>query len=127
MFISFIHLGRSFCACFNLLCMAEIVGLRIHNVDMDIKDDMELRWILKIHEEYIELNRISLFSVSTKVQMDEHHYVLQHVNIMNLMVHQRNILNILEVKCNMLQNLGLNICKDSCSSMSNNKDPTSIS
>jgi hypothetical protein len=50
--------------------------------------------------------------------------ITQHSNVMNLLVQQKKWLDILEVECNMLRNLALNLRRDSLSSASNDKDPT---
>jgi hypothetical protein len=70
---------------------------------MENRDIIEFRRTLKRHEEYIQSNKTSLFSVTTKMHENEHHCVSQHATIMNLLVQQRQRIDILEAKCSMLR------------------------
>jgi hypothetical protein len=44
---------------------------------MDNRDVMELRRVLRRHEEQTQSNRASLFSITTKVYENEHHSALK--------------------------------------------------
>jgi hypothetical protein len=104
------------------LCLDWFVG--DHSANTKNRDVLEFRKIQRIYEEYIQPNKTSLFSITTKTYENKHHCLSQHATIINLLVHQNKKLDILEVECSVLQNLTLNLHKDTLSSPSNIKDST---
>jgi len=81
---------------------------------------MEFKRTLKGHEEIIQDNRNFLFSLTTKLHENEHRYASQHATIMNLLFQQRQKLDVLEVECNILRILAINLNKEAQSTTSNN-------
>jgi Golgi nucleoside diphosphatase len=76
---------------------------------MDNRDVLEFRKFLRSHKEYIQSNMTYLLFFTSKVHENDHHCISQHANIMNLLLHQKKMMDILDVECNMLQNLALYI------------------
>jgi hypothetical protein len=56
---------------------------------MENREVLEFKRTLRRHEEYIQSNMTSLFSITTKVHENEHLCVSQHASIMNLLVQQK--------------------------------------
>lgn len=86
---------------------------------MDNRDIHEFNEILRRHEDIIQSNSCLLFLVTEKVHENEHNCISQHGKIINLPVHQKQRINALEAKSNKLQNLGLNLRKESLPTASN--------
>lgn len=84
---------------------------------MDNRDIQEFNKILRRQEDIIQSNRSLLFLVTKKkklkkVHENEHNCFSQHAKIINLPVHQKQRINVLETESNMLQNLALNLRKE---------------
>jgi len=62
---------------------------------MDNKGILEFRRILWRLEEIIQSNMSSLVLVKTKMHKNKHHFISQHANIMTLMVHKKQRIEIL--------------------------------
>jgi hypothetical protein len=60
----------------------DFAGLEI----IDNRDDMEQRRILRRHEDFIQSNRNSFLSVTSKVQENENLCISAHANVMSLIV-----------------------------------------
>jgi hypothetical protein len=79
---------------------------------MDYRELQEVRRVLQNHEEKIQCNRTSLFSVTTKVHDNEHQAISQFATIMGTLVQQKQQIATLEAKCSMLRNMVLNLSKE---------------
>lgn len=67
-----------------------VLGLEI----MDFKDVHEIQRTLLRHEESIQCNISSLFSVTSKVHENEYQCTTQNATIMNLLVQQRQNIDV---------------------------------
>jgi len=59
------------------------------------------------------MQQILHFLVISKVHENEHKCTSQNVIIMNTLVQQKKNIDVLEVECNMLRNMVINLSKDS--------------
>jgi hypothetical protein len=78
---------------------------------------------LRKHEDFINRNRMSIFSVTTKVHENEHQCISQNEVIMDTLLQQTKQIQALEVECSMLRNMVYNINKGSQSIASNFRMP----
>lgn len=90
-------------------------------VSMDYMELQEIRRVLRNHEESIQCNRISLFSVSTTVHENEHQAISQFASILGTLVQQKQPIATLEAECSMLQNMVVNLSKGTQSGPSNQR------
>lgn len=77
-----------------MVWLAELGAL---STDMENREVLEFNRTLRRHKEYIQSNRTSLFSVTTKVHEIEHLFVSQHASIVNFLIQQKQRLDNLEV------------------------------
>jgi hypothetical protein len=80
-----------------------------NRVLMDYLELQEIRRILKNHEETIQCNMTSIFSITTKVHENEHWVIYEIATIMGTLVQQKHQIVVLEAVCNMLRNMVLNL------------------
>jgi hypothetical protein len=86
---------------------------------MDHHDLQELRRILRMHEEMVQGNRTSIFSLISKFHEYEQQCISQIAEVMSTLVQVKQQLAILEAECNFLKNLVENLNKDAQSVASN--------
>jgi hypothetical protein len=86
---------------------------------MDYREIQEMHRVLCRHEDFINSNRTSIFSVTTKVHENEHQCISQNAVIMDTLVQQKRQIQVLEVECSMLRNMVCNLSKGSHSAASN--------
>jgi hypothetical protein len=101
-------------------CSIKCIGL------MDYREAQEIWRALHRHEESIQCNRTSIFSITSKFHENEHHCLTQNPIIMNTLAQQKQQIDSSEAMCNMLRNLVLKLIKISQSTTSNHKISTNI-
>jgi hypothetical protein len=69
---------------------------------MDSRDLQEIHKILWWREETLHGNNITLKSIYISVHDNEQHCASQNANFMNLLVQQRQKMDVLEAECGML-------------------------
>jgi hypothetical protein len=72
---------------------------------MEPRDLMELIRILRTHEDMVQENRYSIFSLIYKFMEFEQQCMAQLTKIMNTLLRVKQQLAILETKCNLLKNM----------------------
>ena len=91
---------------------------------IDYREAQDIQREIHRHEESIQCNRTSIFSVTSKFHENEQQCSAQNSIIMNTLAHQKQQNDAPEVECNMLINLVLNLSKISQSTTSNFKIST---
>lgn len=84
---------------------------------MDNKEAQEFCRALHRHGGFINNNRTSIFSVTTKVHENEHQCISQNALVMDTLVQWKR--QVLEAECSMLRNMVCNLGKGSHSVASN--------
>jgi len=79
---------------------------------MDYIELQEIGRVLQSHEEMIQSNKTSIFFVTSKVHDSEQQLISQIASIIHTLVQLNHKISTLEVECNMIRNLVLNLCKD---------------
>jgi hypothetical protein len=93
----------------------------VHLQTMDHRDLIELRRVLRSHEDMVQENKVSILSLITKFNKCEKHCMVQITGIMNTLLQVKQQLAILKTKCNFLKNLVENLNKDAHSMTSNQR------
>jgi len=78
---------------------------------MDYRELQEIQRVLWMHEETIQCNRNSIFLVTSKVHENKHQCTYQIASIMHTLVQQKQQITTLDVECNMLRNMVVNLSK----------------
>jgi hypothetical protein len=78
---------------------------------MDYQELREMRRTLRNHEEFIHANRSLIYTANRKIHENEQNVMSQVAMTMATHVQQKHQMVILEAKCNMLQNLVMNMSK----------------
>jgi hypothetical protein len=86
---------------------------------MDYWDLKEIHRAFRRHEEGIQGNMTSLFSMTSKFQENECNCTSHYATIMNQLVQRRQKMDVLEVECSMLRNMVINLGKNAQSTKSN--------
>ena len=71
----------------------------------------EIRRLLWNHEDSIQGNKKSIFSSQTKIHENEQHTITQVVTIMSTLIQCKRKIVIVEVECNIIWNLVINMSK----------------
>jgi hypothetical protein len=69
----------------------------------------------------IQSNKTSIFFITSKVHDSEQQLISQIASIMSTLVQLKHQISTLEVECNMIRNLVVNLCKDAQSGASNQR------
>jgi len=79
---------------------------------MDLRESQEIKGVLCSHEDMIQSNMTFIFTITSKVHDNGRRIISKIALVMGTLVQLKQKISILEVECDVIRNLVVNLCKD---------------